>query len=168
MLEELLQLHRDGRLDEAEHGYRELLANNPDNAEVLHLLGILRGQRGDLPEAMRLVQRAGEVDPHNAASRHTLGEMYLAEGRLDDAHAAYDQARQLNPNLAAAHGGLGQVALLRGDLDTAELPAAITASAEIARKPENSSGGRDCCMAARCTALLASLTGIRADLWLVR
>ena len=120
MLEELLQLHRDGRLDEAEHGYRELLANNPENAEVLHLLGILRGQRGDLPEAMRLVQRAGEIDPHNAASRHTLGEMYLAEGRLDDAHAAYDQARQLNPNLAAAHGGLGQVALLRGDLDTAE------------------------------------------------
>jgi tetratricopeptide (TPR) repeat protein len=120
MLEDLLQLHREGRLDEAESGYRQFLADNPDNAEVLHLLGILRGQRGDLPEAMRLVQRAGEVDPYNAASRHTLGEMYLAEGRLDDAHAAYDQARQLNPNLAAAHGGLGQVALLRGDLDAAE------------------------------------------------
>ncbi|MGH8215587.1 MAG: tetratricopeptide repeat protein [Rhodanobacteraceae bacterium] len=120
MLEELLQLHRNGRLDEAEEGYRRLLADNPDNAEVLHLLGILRGQRGDLPEAMKLVQRAGELDPYNAASRHTLGEMYLSEGRLDEAHAAYDQARQLNPNLAAAHGGLGQVALLRGELDAAE------------------------------------------------
>lgn len=120
MLEDLLQLHRAGRLDEAESGYRQLLAENPDNAGVLHLLGILRGQRGDLPEAMKLVQRASELDPENASSRHTLGEMYLSQGRLDEAQQAYDQARQLNPNLATAHGGLGQVAFLRGDIDAAE------------------------------------------------
>ncbi|MGH8192185.1 MAG: tetratricopeptide repeat protein [Rhodanobacteraceae bacterium] len=120
MLEELVQLHRNGRLDEAEDGYRRLLSENPDSPEVLHLLGILRGQRGDLPEAMKLVQRAGELDPYNATSRHTLGEMYLSEGRLQDAYVAYDQARQLNPNLAAAHGGLGQVAFLRGEFDAAE------------------------------------------------
>jgi tetratricopeptide (TPR) repeat protein len=120
MLEDLIRLHRDGRLDEAENGYRQLLSENPDDAEVLHLLGILRGQRGDLSEAMRLVQRASELDPYNATSQHTLGEMYLSEGRLDEAQRAYDQARQLNPNLAAAHGGLGQVALLRGDVDAAE------------------------------------------------
>ncbi|MGN6789589.1 MAG: tetratricopeptide repeat protein [Rhodanobacteraceae bacterium] len=120
MLEELVQLHRAGRLDDAENGYRRWLAENPDSAEVLHLLGILRGQRGDLPEAYRLLQRASELDPGNAACQHTLGEMYLSENRLDEAQRAYDQARQLNPNLAAAHAGLGQVALLRGDLATAE------------------------------------------------
>lgn len=120
MLEDLLQLHRNGRLDEAENGYRQLLAESPDDAEVLHLLGILRGQRGDVPAAMKLVERASELDPDNAASRHTLGEMYLSEGRLDDAQQAYDQARQMNPNLAAAHDGLGQVAFLRGDIDEAE------------------------------------------------
>jgi tetratricopeptide (TPR) repeat protein len=120
MLEELVQLHRDGRLDEAEAGYRRLLDEHPDNAEALHLLGILRGQRGDLPEALRLVQRAAALDPGNAACRHTLGEMHLSEGRLGEAAEAYDQARRLNPNLAAAHAGLGQVALLRGDVDAAE------------------------------------------------
>jgi tetratricopeptide (TPR) repeat protein len=120
MLEDLVQLHRAGRLDEAENGYRQLLAGQPDSAEVLHLLGILRGQRGDLPEAYRLVRRATELDPGNAACQHTLGEMYLTEGRLDEAQQAYDQARRLNPNLAAAHAGLGQVALLRGDPEGAE------------------------------------------------
>lgn len=120
MLEDLIQLHRAGRLDDAEQGYRQLLAENPDNAGVLHLLGILRGQRGDLPEAYKLVRRASELDPGNAACQHTLGEMYLSEHRLDEAQQAYDQARQLNPNLAVAHGGLGQVALLRGDIDAAE------------------------------------------------
>jgi len=120
MLEELIQLHQSGRLDEAENGYRRLLAEDPDNAEALHLLGILRAQRGDLPEAYELVQRASELAPDNAACRHTLGEMYLSEGRLDEAQQAYDRARELNPNLASAHAGLGQVAFLRGDIDAAE------------------------------------------------
>lgn len=120
MLEDLIQLHRAGRLDEAEHGYRQLLAGEPDNAEVLHLLGILRAQRGDLAEGLELVTRAGELAPENAACRHTLGEMYLSERKLDEAARAYEQARLLNPNLASAHSGLGQVALLRGDIDAAE------------------------------------------------
>ncbi|MGH8146776.1 MAG: tetratricopeptide repeat protein [Rhodanobacteraceae bacterium] len=120
MLEDFIQLHRAGRLDEAENGYRQLLAENPDDAEVLHLLGIVRGQRGDMHEALQLVQRAGKLDPDNAACQHTLGEMYLHEQALDEAAQAYDRARMLNPNLAAAHGGLGQVAYLRGDLDAAE------------------------------------------------
>lgn len=120
MLEDLIQLHQSGRLDEAESGYRQLLTENPENAEVLHLLGILRAQRGDLPEAYELVQRASELAPDSAACQHTLGEMYLSERRLDEAQQAYDQARQLNPNLASAHAGLGQVAFLRGDIDAAE------------------------------------------------
>ncbi|MGH8183239.1 MAG: tetratricopeptide repeat protein [Rhodanobacteraceae bacterium] len=120
MLEDSVQLHRAGRLDEAENGYRQLLAEHPDDAEVLHLLGILRAQRGDLPEGLQLVTRAGELAPDNAACRHTLGEMYLSERRLDEAAQAYEQARLLNPNLSAAHAGLGQVALLRGEVDAAE------------------------------------------------
>jgi len=120
MLEDLIQLHRAGRLDEAEDGYRQLLAQSPDDAEVLHLLGILRAQRGDVAEGLQQVERAAELAPDNAACQHTLGEMYLAEGKLDDAAQAYDAARQLNPNLASAYGGLGQVALLRGDIDAAE------------------------------------------------
>jgi tetratricopeptide (TPR) repeat protein len=120
MLEDLIQLHQSGRLDEAESGYRRWLAEKPDDPEVLHLLGILRGQRGDIAEGLRLVTRAAELAPDSATCQHTLGEMYLSEGKLDEAHQAYDEARRLNPNLAAAHAGLGQVALLRGDVDAAE------------------------------------------------
>jgi tetratricopeptide (TPR) repeat protein len=120
MLEAAIQLHRAGRLAEAEQGYRALLAASPDDAELLQLLGILRGQRGDLPEALQLVKRACELDPDNAARHYALGELHLREGALDEAAAAYEQARMLNPNLASAHAGLGQVALLRGDLAAGE------------------------------------------------
>lgn len=120
MLEDLIQLHRSGRLDEAEAGYRKFLSERPDDPEALHLFGILRAQRGDVEEGLRLVSRAAELAPENAACRHTLGEMYLSQGRLDEAGRAYEEARRLNPNLAGAFGGLGQVALLRGDVDAAE------------------------------------------------
>ena len=46
MLKESIELHRLGRLDEAEHGYREHLEGEPNDAEALHLLGLLRHQRG--------------------------------------------------------------------------------------------------------------------------
>src|SRR5581483_7927204 len=53
MLDDIIELHRAGRLPEAEAGYRELLAANPDDPEVLHLLGILRGQCGDTRKRSR-------------------------------------------------------------------------------------------------------------------
>jgi tetratricopeptide (TPR) repeat protein len=120
MLDDIIELHRAGRLAEAEAGYRDLLAANPEDAEVLHLLGILRGQAGDLEEGLRLVQRAIGQNPDRDVFQHTLGEMQLHAGRLDESEAAYRKARELNPNLTSAHGGLGQIALLRGDPETAE------------------------------------------------
>src|SRR5690242_6986225 len=84
VLDDIIELHRAGRLPEAEAGYRELLEANPEDAEVLHLLGILRGQAGDREEGLRLVQRAIERDPDRDVFQHTLGEMQLHAGRLDE------------------------------------------------------------------------------------
>jgi len=120
VLDDIIELHRAGRLAEAEAGYRELLTVNPEDPEVLHLLGILRGQAGDSEEGLRLVQRAIEHDPQHDVFQHTLGEMQLHAGRLDEAEAAYLRAKELNPNLTSAHSGLGQIAFLRGDLEAAE------------------------------------------------
>lgn len=120
MLDEIIELHRAGRLAEAETRYRELLAADPDDAEVLHLLGILRGQSGDTQEGLALVQRAIARDAENATYLHTLGEMHLHAGRLDESEAAYLRSKELNPNLTSAHSALGQIAFLRGDLPNAE------------------------------------------------
>lgn len=120
MLDDIIALHRSGRLPEAEAGYRELLASNPEDPEVLHLLGILRGQAGDREEGLELVQRAIGHDPNRDVFQHTLGEMQLHAGRLDESEAAYLRAKELNPNLTSAHSGLGQIALLRGDMENAE------------------------------------------------
>ncbi|HET7844175.1 MAG TPA: tetratricopeptide repeat protein [Xanthomonadales bacterium] len=120
MLEEILELHRQGRLDDAESRYRELLTFNPDDPETLHLLAILRRQRNDLREAVQLVRRAIELNPERANYYVTLGGLELHGRQLDAARADFETAVRLNPNLAAAHAALGQIALLQGDGERAE------------------------------------------------
>lgn len=120
MLEEILELHRQGRLDDAESRYRELLTFNPDDPETLHLLAILRRQRNDLREAVQLVRRAIELNPERANYYVTLGGLELHGRQFDAARADFETAVRLNPNLSAAYAALGQIALLQGDGDRAE------------------------------------------------
>ena len=47
MLESALAHHRAGRLAEAEAIYRQILATDPQQADSLHLLGMIRHQQGD-------------------------------------------------------------------------------------------------------------------------
>jgi Flp pilus assembly protein TadD len=45
VLEEALSLHQEGKLGEAAALYRKILAQYPDNADALHLLGVIEFQR---------------------------------------------------------------------------------------------------------------------------
>ena len=51
-------LHRSGRLDEAEVIYRALLEREPDNTDVLVGLGTLRFQRDDPVGAIPFLEKA--------------------------------------------------------------------------------------------------------------
>lgn len=120
MLEEIVELHKQGRLEEAEQRYRELLTFNPDDPETLHLLGMVRRQRGDVREAVDLVRRAIELAPDRAPYYMTLGGIELHARALDAARADFETALRLDPNLTAAYGALAQIALLQGDTERAQ------------------------------------------------
>jgi tetratricopeptide (TPR) repeat protein len=120
MLKESIEHHRLGRLVEAEQGYREHLETAPDDAEVLHLLGLVRHQQGASDEAEGLLQRAHALAPEKAGIELTLGTIRFQVGAFDDARARYESALALDPNIGTAHSGLGQIHLLRGERDDAE------------------------------------------------
>ncbi len=120
MLKESIELHRLGRLDEAEQGYREHLEGEPNDAEALHLLGLLRHQRGAKEEAQGLLTRAHALAPEKADIELTLGTLRFQDGDFDAARAHYEKALALDPNIGTAHAGLGQIALLRGEREEAE------------------------------------------------
>lgn len=122
LLQIALEHHRNGRLRQAESGYRALLGIDPQNAEAAHWLGVLIFQAGRADEAVPLLERATEAKPEDAAFWHNLGQAYLSTGRADDAIAAFDRAVAINPSgpeplVSAATARLGR--RTGGDLEAA-------------------------------------------------
>jgi predicted O-linked N-acetylglucosamine transferase (SPINDLY family) len=118
-LESGLSHHRAGRLPEAERIYRQVLAQHPNHAEALHLLGVLKGQAGRLDMAVESIQRAIAICSTNAFYYSDLGKALEDIGRLDEAIAACRQAIRLKPELANAHYNMGVALQGNGQLDEA-------------------------------------------------
>jgi predicted O-linked N-acetylglucosamine transferase (SPINDLY family) len=102
-----LKHHRAGRLADAEAIYRQVLAQRPDHAEALHLLGVLAGQVGRTDAAIDLIRRAIVVNPGSAEYHNNLGETYRRTGQSDRAIACFRRAIELRPDLGMAHNNLG-------------------------------------------------------------
>ena len=96
-------LHRQGRLDEAEALYRRILAEAPVHAQehigLLHRLGILAHQRGRDAEARDYLAAALTTDPTQAAIRSDLGVVQLALGEPAAALASFEAALAHAPGL---------------------------------------------------------------------
>ncbi|HVY59094.1 MAG TPA: tetratricopeptide repeat protein [Xanthobacteraceae bacterium] len=95
---EALTLHRQGRLAEAEQRYMRILTGNPRDFDALHLLGVLKLQRGDAEEALRLVGAAIAIDPRSADALSNYAAVLQALGRKADALASYERALAIDPN----------------------------------------------------------------------
>ena len=95
-----LDHHMAGRLAEAEILYGRILAVEEEQADALHLLGVLYGQTGRLAPGVELVRRAVRQRPDAAAMAANLAN--AAEGAGDDALAV--AARRLVVVNDPAHG----------------------------------------------------------------
>jgi tetratricopeptide (TPR) repeat protein len=127
------QHHRSGRPAEARMICRQLLAQQPNHPDALHLLGILSAQAGELDAAVELIGRALQLRPDFPQAWGNLGCILVNQGKLDEAIAAYSRVVQLRPSDAAAHYGLAMVLREHGRLDEA-----ITAFSRASQlKPED-------------------------------
>jgi Flp pilus assembly protein TadD len=77
--------HVEGRLAQAEAGYRAALELSPDHAEALSMLALILTDGPDLAEAEAVVQRLLAQRPGDSASLLCLGRLRVKQG--DDAGA---------------------------------------------------------------------------------
>ena len=104
---------RAGRLDEAEALYREVLRQQPDNADALHFLGVIFGQRGDAAAAVDAIRRATALRPDAPAFHSNLGKALVEAGDVEGGIASLRRALDLAPGYRVAQLRLGD-ALVRG------------------------------------------------------
>ncbi|HLX29916.1 MAG TPA: tetratricopeptide repeat protein [Casimicrobiaceae bacterium] len=119
-LAEAFEHHKQGRLSQAEAGYREVLAHAADEPEALHRLGLIAHQRGQKYEALDLIEHAVALASANPVYHNDAALVLHAQGRVDEAISRYQTALALAPRFGRAHNGLGIAQKDRGRLDEAE------------------------------------------------
>jgi tetratricopeptide (TPR) repeat protein len=97
-----LSHHQAGRLPEAESIYRGILAAEPENADALHLLGVLERQSSRPSSAVELIRRAIELNGKVPDFHNNLGTVLLDTGEMDEAVKAFMRALHLRPRYPEA------------------------------------------------------------------
>lgn len=100
--------HQSGRLAEAENLYHRILEVDPDNADALHLLGIILRRRGDPAQAATLIEKALARCPDLNGGRFNLGNALADLGRYGEAAQSFRIALMLQPADPTLHYVLGQ------------------------------------------------------------
>jgi Tfp pilus assembly protein PilF len=108
-----------GRLDQAESILRHVIADIPDHAPALHLMGIVAFKQDRIEESVRLMERSIALAPIEALYHRNICEVYRVLGRLDEALAAGTRAASLAPQDVHCHHNLGVLRYHRLDLDEA-------------------------------------------------
>ena len=114
-----LQHHQAGRLQLAEHIYKSILKDDPDNPDANHLLGVLAYQVGKHDIAAQLISKAILKDASQAPYLNNLGLALQAQGKLEEALLAYQEATTIKPDYTDAHNNRGIVLQAQGRLEEA-------------------------------------------------
>jgi protein O-GlcNAc transferase len=77
-IERALAHHRAGELREAETLYRQVLAENPNHADALHLLGLVGHAAGQHDAALELISRAIAIAPKTAVYHVSLAQVHAS------------------------------------------------------------------------------------------
>ena len=111
--------HQAGRLAEAEHLYRQILATVPQHADAVHLLGVIASQVGRQDAAVDFFRQAIALSPEAAMYHCNLGYALRNLGRIGEAVETLRRSIALQPDGADAYNNLGLAIMDQGELDEA-------------------------------------------------
>lgn len=105
-INDAIKFQQGGQLAEAEVLYSEILAEEPNNASVLNLLGLLKIQSNMFEQAVELIKKAVELNPCDYFCE-SLGRAYFESGDYENAVISYNKSLEFSPDNFDAWFNLG-------------------------------------------------------------
>lgn len=99
----------------AEAIYAQVLQQDPDHGDALHLYGCLADDLGKPDQAIGLLTRAIESNRKAFPYYYNLANILKSQGRLEEAIGKYRAALRLKPDYAQAYNNLGMALTAQGD-----------------------------------------------------
>ena len=131
LIQDAVQKHQLGQLDEAKFLYKQVLQIQPQSLDEQDLwsdryypiavsnLGTIFEQKGELESAIEYYEKALKLKPDYGEVYYNLGNVFLQQGKLEAAIDSYKQALKIQPDYPQSHNNLGHVFQLQGTLEAA-------------------------------------------------
>jgi tetratricopeptide (TPR) repeat protein len=98
-----------GQIERAQDGFRWILQVAPNHAGALHFLGLAYFQKGNVREAIPLVQRSIAILPNDSAQHYNLAYMLTQADRWEEAADSARRSIELDPSFLNAKSLLVEV-----------------------------------------------------------
>ncbi len=103
-----------GAFTQAEQLYRQILRQQPDNADAWFRFGNVCHALGRHEEAIHGYRQTLHLQPEHVGALNKLSAVLIEQGRFEETAAGCREALRLQPDSAESHNHLGRVLLQRG------------------------------------------------------
>lgn len=117
-VETAIQHHRRGQHKEAIDQYKSILADEPDNVNVLYHIGVALSDSEQWDDAIDYLDRAIALQSNHAEAFNSLGHAYAGKLDFNKSVSSYGTAISCDQSYATAHFNLGCIKLKQGDFET--------------------------------------------------
>ena len=107
---------QSGQINKAKEICLEILKTEPDNFNVLHLLGVIAFQTKNYLKSVEIITKAIEINPNNAEVYNFRGIVLVHLNKLEEAIQNWNKAITINPNGTLNLGTNGKIQATNIDL----------------------------------------------------
>ncbi len=101
--------YQRGELKEAEKLCLDIKNSNPDNFEVLNLLGVILFKKKDYYQLIKVSNESLKINPNQVEICNNLAIAYIELKKFNDAIKYLEKSIKINPNFIQAYNNLGIV-----------------------------------------------------------
>ena len=120
-LQQAIQFHQSGQLNEAEKLYKELITEGNPDTSVYSSLSAALSQQGKIDEAIELLKSASNEFPNDTEITLALSQAYLSTGDIVNSKQLINSLLLRFPSLGNAHYLLGNIHIQENNKDQAIL-----------------------------------------------